>query len=127
MRKASFGSIFVLTLVSGLFTAVGVDPNEMIAQALYSVIDAFSSLGNGSNPAVYKALIYFLLVVVPLILDVIVIWQFGAIGIIAAVLGFSAGLTLVFIPLLGAILIIIGMIATAFLGDSSAESGSFIQ
>lgn len=118
MGKASFGSIFVLTFISGLFTAVGIDPNRTIAQALYPLIDAFSSLGNGYNPTVLKALIYFLLVILPVIADVLVIWKSGSVGIIAATLGFASGLAIIFFPTLGAILIFISVLATAFLGDS---------
>lgn len=112
MGKASFGSIFLMTFVSGLFFAVGVDPYSELAIALNQVIDSLTPTNIGFSIWAFKFAIYSMLVIVPLIVDVFIILESGIGGVIAAFIGFSAGLFIIFVPMLGAILFIIGILAS---------------
>ena len=112
--KASHIGIFISSFVAGLFTSVGVDPQEEIAKALNQAIDGICPAEYGFACAISKISIYAASVVVPLIVDVLIIYAAGKTGIVSAILGFFSGFLILPYPSVGAVLMIAGMLFAKF-------------
>jgi hypothetical protein len=115
MGRVSLYGIFISSFIAGLFTSIGVDPNEEIAKAFNQAIDSLCPPEQGLTCALLKVFIYTLLVIVPLIFDAIIIYTSGKLGIISAILGFSSGFAIIHSPVIGAILLIAGALFSTFM------------
>lgn len=107
-------SSFVAGLILGIYfyTGVSVDPQDLLGMVLKAMV--------GNLAPQYSALVEALLIV----LTIVGIWQivtmllsgkdFGPLGLAMTLATFFGGLTLVFVPVLGIILLIIGFLIGAF-------------
>ena len=107
-------SSFVAGLILGIYfySGVSVDPRDLMGLVLKVMV--------GDMAPQYSALVDGLLIV----LTIVGIWQivtmilsgkdFGPLGLAMTLTTFFGGLTLVFVPLLGIILLIIGFLIGAF-------------
>ena len=69
------------------------------------------------SKAVFKIGIYLLLIILPIIVDVLLIYKSGIIGIIAAIWGFLSGFIILANAVAGTILLIIGLLIARCVED----------
>jgi len=119
MGKVSFISIFLSSFTAGVFMAVGVDINEVVANVFNQLIDSLYTPSYGVAGTVLKIMMCLLLILLPIVVDIFLIYRSGIIGIIAAMWGFLSGFIILANAVAGAILLIIGLLIARLLKTRS--------
>jgi hypothetical protein len=114
MKKAEyFVNEFVVGLgfLSGLWSAVGVDPETEIFKAFSTIITAL-------NPNSGFDILFFVLPIVILIVSILGAYSMGGrLGLVAVGCGFIGGLLILLSPTISVILLLAGMVMGKFAID----------